>query len=161
MKYVTLFISMFLLWLLFTFNLTLYNIIIGMAAALIVTLLFGQRFLSEWKKFYNPLRYFWGIVYTVVLIWECIKANFDVAYRVLSPKMPIKPGIVKVRCSLKTDIAKTFLANSITMTPGTITVDVIEDDFYVHWIFVSSQDPAVYTKKIIGRFENLLKKVFE
>jgi multicomponent Na+:H+ antiporter subunit E len=161
MKYITLFITMFILWMLLTFSLSVSNIIVGFAAALIVTLLFGYQFLSDWKKFFNPLRYIWGIIYLVVLIWECIKANFDVAYRVLSPKMPIKPGIVKIKCSLKTDIAKTFLANSITMTPGTITVDVLNDDLYVHWIYVSSQDPAVYTKKIIGRFENLLKKVFE
>ncbi len=161
MKYITLFISMFIIWMLLTFNLDVYNIILGLVIALIVTIIFGNRFPEGWKKFYNPLRYFWGVVYTVTLIWECILANFDVAYRVLSPIMPIKPGIVKVRSTLKTDIAKAFLANSITMTPGTITVDIIEDDFYVHWIYVSSQDPAVYTKKIIGRFENLLKKVFE
>lgn len=161
MKYVTLFISMFLLWLLLTFNLQINNIIVGLVAALIVTLLFGHRFLEDWQKFYNPLRYIWGFVYLVVFIWECIKANFDVAYRVLSPKMPIKPGIVKVRCNLKSDIGKAFLANSVTMTPGTITVDVLGDDLYIHWIYVSSQDPAIYTKKIIGRFEKLLKRVFE
>jgi multicomponent Na+:H+ antiporter subunit E len=161
MKHITLFLSMFLLWLLLTFNLHINNVIIGLAAALIVTLLFGHRFLEDWQKFYNPLRYLWGLVYLIIFVWECIKANFDVAYRVLSPKMPIKPGIVKVKCSLKSDIAKAFLANSITMTPGTITVDVINDHLYVHWIFVSSKDPAVYTKKIVGRFEKLLKKVFE
>ena len=152
---------MFLLWMLLTFNVNVYNIFIGLGTALIVTLLFGNRFVSDWKKFYNPVRYIWGIIYLVVFIWECIKANFDVAYRVLSPKMPIKPGIVKIKSDLKTDIAKVFLANSITMTPGTITVDVIDDNFYIHWIYVSSQDPAVYTKKIIGRFEKMLKKVFE
>jgi multicomponent Na+:H+ antiporter subunit E len=152
---------MLLLWLVLTLSVDIYNILIGIIAALIVTMLFGNRFLSEWQKFYNPLRYAWGMVYVAVLIWECIKANFDVAYRVLSPTMPIKPGIVKVRSSLKTDIAKTFLANSITMTPGTITVDVIDNDFYIHWIYVSSRDPEVYSKKITGRFEKLLKKVFE
>ncbi len=161
MKHITLFISLFFLWMLLTFSLNAYNIIVGLFTALIVTLLFGHRFLQDWKKFYNPLRYIWGLIYVVVLIWDCIKANFDVAYRVLSPKMPIKPGIVKVKSSLKTDIAKVFLANSITMTPGTITVDIIDDYFYVHWIYVSSNDPAVYTEKIIGRFEKLLKKVFE
>ena len=161
MKHITLFISMFVLWLLLTFNLQSTNILVGLGASLIVTVLFGHRFLSGWQKFYNPLRYIWGIIYLVIFIWECIKANFDVAYRVLSPKMPIKPGIMKVECSLKSNIAKTFLANSITMTPGTITVDVMDDHLYVHWIYVSSQDPAVYTRKIAGRFEKLLKKVFE
>ena len=75
--------------------------------------------------------------------------------------MPIKPGIVKVKTTLKTDIGKTLLANSITMTPGTITVDVIEDEFYIHWIFVSSEDPKIYTNIILGRFEKYLKRIFE
>lgn len=152
---------MFILWLLLTFNWTVPNFIVGAIAALITTFVFFRSFVNGWQKFYNPLRYFWLLVYLIVFIWECIKANFDVAYRVLSPKMPIKPGIVKVKSSLKSNIGKTFLANSITMTPGTITVDVIDDEFYVHWIYVSSQDAAVYTNKIIGRFEKLLKKVFE
>jgi multicomponent Na+:H+ antiporter subunit E len=75
--------------------------------------------------------------------------------------MPIKPGIVKVKTTLKTDIGKTFLANSITMTPGTITVDIIDDEFYIHWIYVSSRDPKVYTDKILGRFEKFIKRIFE
>ncbi len=152
---------MFILWLLLTFSLTAANLIVGAAAALLTTLIFGRSFVSGWKKFYNPLRYFWMLIYLIVFIWECIKANFDVAYRVLSPKMPIKPGIVKATTTLKSDIAKTFLANSITMTPGTITVDIIEDDFYIHWIYVSSKDPKEYSNKLLGRFEKLLRKVFE
>ena len=75
--------------------------------------------------------------------------------------MPIKPGIVKVKTTLKTDIGKTFLANSITMTPGTITIDIIDDEFYIHWIYVSSKDPQVYTNKILGRFEKYIKRIFE
>ena len=161
MKYLTLFLTMFILWLLLTFNLTAANLIVGAVAALLTTLVFGRSFVGGWKKFYNPLRYFWMMIYLIVFIWECIKANFDVAYRVLSPKMPIKPGIVKARTTLKSDIAKTFLANSITMTPGTITVDIIDDDFYIHWIYVSSKDPKVYSNKLLGRFEKLLRKVFE
>ena len=161
MRYVTLFIIMFLLWMLITFNLAIPNIIVGLVAALITALVFGSQFKLNWKKFYNPLRYIWLIIYIVIFVWECIKANFDVAYRVLSPKMPIKPGIVKVRTTLKTSFAKVMLANSITMTPGTITVDVIDDDLFIHWIFVSTEDSKVYTKKIIGRFEKLLKRIFE
>ncbi len=47
------------------------------------------------------------------------------------------------------------------MTPGTITVDIIDDYFYVHWIYVHSKDPAIYTQKILGRFEKYLKRIFE
>jgi multicomponent Na+:H+ antiporter subunit E len=101
------------------------------------------------------------MVYLVVFIWACIKANFDVAYRVLHPAMPIRPGIVKVKTTLKSEFARTLLANSITMTPGTITVDIIDDFFYIHWIYISSEDPEVYTKTIIGKFENYIKKIVE
>ncbi|MDP8220596.1 MAG: Na+/H+ antiporter subunit E [Candidatus Stygibacter frigidus] len=161
MKKITLFIILFLIWMAFSFNLETANILSGVFAALLTTLIFSSRFLTSWKKFYNPVRYFWLIIYIIIFVWECIKANFDVAYRVLSPRMPIKPGIVKVHSSLKTEIAKVILANSITMTPGTITVDIIDSDLYVHWIYVKSDDPAYYTKKIIGRFETLLKRIFE
>jgi len=161
MKYITLFILILVLWLLITFNLESSNLIVGSVVALITALVFGKGFLQNPKKFFQPQRYFWIIVYLFIFVWECIKANFDVAYRVLSPSMPIKPGIVKVKTSLKTDIGKTFLANSITMTPGTITVDFIDDEFYIHWIYVSSQDPKEYTNKILGRFEKYLKRIFE
>jgi multicomponent Na+:H+ antiporter subunit E len=109
----------------------------------------------------QPQRYFWFILYLIIFIWECIKANFDVAYRVLHPAMPIKPGIVKVKLSLKTNIAKTILANSITMTPGTITVDLIDDTLYVHCIYISSTDPKEYSEKIAGKFEKYIKRIFE
>lgn len=75
--------------------------------------------------------------------------------------MPIRPGIVKIRTTLKSDFARTLLANSITMTPGTITVDIIGDEFYVHWIFIRSDDPATYTRMVTGRFEEYIKKFAE
>ena len=81
------------------------------------------------------------------------------AYRVLHPGLPVKPGIVRAKSNLTTDIGKVFLANSITMTPGTITVDIIDDNFYIHWIYVHSKDPEVYTHKIMGRFEKYLKRI--
>lgn len=161
MRFFVLFISMFILWLLLTFKINTPNIIIGLIAAFITASVFHKSFLKDVKKFFQPQRYFWIIVYLIIFIWECIKANLDVAYRVLSPKMPIKPGIIKAKTTLKSNIAKTFLANSITMTPGTITVDIVEDDFYIHWIYVSSKDPAEYTDKVLGRFEKYLKRIFE
>jgi multicomponent Na+:H+ antiporter subunit E len=54
-----------------------------------------------------------------------------------------------------------MLANSITMTPGTISVDIIGDELFVHWIYIKSEDPAVYSQKIAGKFEKYIKKIFE
>ncbi len=161
MRYLTLFIILFLFWLLLTFELSPENLITGAVAAVITTLFFGRFFVRGVKKFFQPARYFWLLVYLFIFIWECLKANFDVAYRVLHPAMPIKPGIVKVKLNLESNIGRTFLAMSITMTPGTIAVDIIDDHIFIHWIFISSTDPEVYSKKISGRFEKHLKRIFE
>ena len=161
MRYLTIFILSLLFWFLITFRLTIPNLIVGSIAALITTLIFGRYFLRNVYKFLQPHRYFWLMVYLFIFIWACIKANVDVAYRVLHPAMPIKPGIVKVKTELKSEFARTILANSITMTPGTISVDIIGDYLYIHWIYVRSEDPEVYTHIISGQFEKFIKKIFE
>ncbi len=161
MKYIALFIISLIFWLLLTFSLTTPNIIVGIVAALATSILFGRFFVTSVSKLLHPHRYFWFIVYLIIFIWECLKANIEVAYRVLHPAMPIKPGIVKIKIDLKTDIAKTTLANSITMTPGTITVDIIDDYIYVHWIYISTDNPDEYSQKVSGKFEKYIKKIFE
>ena len=161
MKYIALFILSLIFWLLLTFKLTVPNIIVGSVASVICSLFFGRFFITNVYKLLQPQRYFWFVVYLFVFIWECIKANLDVAYRVLHPSMPIRPGIVKVKTTLKSDLAKMLLANSITMTPGTISVDIIDDNLYIHWIYIRSEDPDVYTSMITGPFEKYIKKIIE
>jgi multicomponent Na+:H+ antiporter subunit E len=161
MHRLALFVISFIFWMLLTWSPEPASILTGIATAALTTLLFGRYFFRNVYKFIQPRRYFWLIAYLFVFIWECIKANFDVAYRVLHPRMPIKPGIVKVPLRLKSPFARTMLANSITMTPGTISVDIVGDVLYVHWIYISSKDPAVYSEKISGRFEDYIYKIFE
>jgi len=161
MRYLALFILSYIFWLLLTFDLSPVNLAAGAIAAFITSLLFGKYFYTRVHKFLQPHRYFWFLVYLAILCWECLKANFDVAYRVLHPSMPIKPGIVKVKLELQSEFARAMLANSITLTPGTITVDIVGDDLFVHWIYVSSEDPEIYSRKITGRFEKYIKKTFE
>jgi multicomponent Na+:H+ antiporter subunit E len=161
MRYLAFFILGLVFWLLLTFRVTLPNVIVGSAASLICTLIFAKYFFENTGKLINPRRWYWFLIYLAVFIWSCIKANFDVAYRVLHPRMPIKPGIVKVRTSLKSDFARMLLANSITMTPGTLTVDIVGDDYYIHWIYIRSEDPETYTRIITGVFEKYIKNFAE
>jgi multicomponent Na+:H+ antiporter subunit E len=161
MKYITLFILSLIFWVLLTFKITVPNLIVGSVASIICSLIFGRFFITNVYKILQPHRYFWLMVYLFIFIWECIKANIDVAYRVLHPAMPIRPGIVKVKMTLKSDLARTLLANSITMTPGTITVDIIDDYLYIHWIYVRSEDTEVYTRIITGAFEKYIKRIIE
>lgn len=161
MRYLTVFILSLIFWLLITFRFTLPNIVIGSAASLLCSLIFGRYYFRSVRKFLEPHRYLWFVVYLFHFIIACIKANFDVAYRVLHPSMPIRPGIVKVKTSLKSGFAKTLLANSITMTPGTITVDIVDDVFYIHWIYVRSDDPGDYPGLITEKFEKYIKRFAE
>lgn len=161
MRYITLFILSLIFWLLLTFKLTVPNIIVGIVASGFCSLFFGRFFITNVYKLLQPKRYFWFFIYLFIFIWECIKANLDVAYRVLHPAMPIRPGIVKVKTALKSDLAKMLLANSITMTPGTISVDIIDDNLYIHWIYIRSEDPEVYTGMITGVFEKYIKRIIE
>lgn len=161
MRYLILFAMLMIAWLLFTYSTQWENLIAGVIFAAISSALLGKHFVSGFSKLLQPARCFWAIVYLFVFLWECIMANFDVAYRVIHPAMPIRPGIVKVKLNIKTDMARTILANSITMTPGTITIDIIDDYIYIHWINVSSKDPEKYSGKICGRFEKYIRRIFE
>ena len=119
MRYITVFILSLIFWLLLTFKITVPNLIVGSVASADLLNYFCQVFLSIMFISSFSLIVISGFLFTLlVFIWECIKANLDVAYRVLHPAMPIRPGIVKVKTTLKSELAKTLLANSITMTPG-------------------------------------------
>ena len=137
---------------------------IGLVVSLFVSFI-TIRYMSEIKyksKKFNLMKIVWFLYYIIVFLWLCLKANIDVAYRVLHPKLPINPGIVKVHTKLKNPIAIAALANSITLTPGTLTVDITEDGFmYIHWINVLSEDIDQATKYIVSSFENILLKIFE
>lgn len=98
-------------------------------------------------------------IYIPYFIYAMILANLDVAYRVLHPARPIAPGIVKFKTKLKSPLGKLILANSITLTPGTITVEVKDDTYYIHWIDAETTDPEDAKEKICGTFERLLLNI--
>ena len=136
--------------------------IAGVIASIFVAILFHEILPKEHRIFTSPVRVFWVLFFLPVFFYYLMKANLDVVYRALHPKMPIKPGIVKIKTNLKTESGITALANCITLTPGTLTVDLTNDGFlYIHWINVKSDDVEQATKFISQRFEWFLKRIFE
>lgn len=134
----------------------------GLLAALAVTAVMRDRDHEGVRRWTDPRRWGWAAVTVAVLAYYVVKANLDVAYRVLHPALPIRPGIVKIRTGLATPAGRTALANAITLTPGTLTVAVTDDgDLYVHWIDVKTADPAGAANEVAGRFEPLIRRVFE
>ena len=116
LKRIVLFIIALVLWLLLTHTLNWQSVSAGILAAFIAALIFGNIFAKEAKKYFNPIRWFWFICYIPLFIWACIKANLDVAYRVLSPWMPIKPGIVKIKTNLNS--AKSVIKQAVKVLLG-------------------------------------------
>jgi len=161
MRYIVYFILGFGFWLLLTLSVHLDHLIAGAVVVFIGTIIFGGYFTERPAKFLQIHRLFWIIVYIPVFLWYMFRANIDVAYRVLHPERPIKPGIVKIKTDLKTDIAKVFLANSITLTPGTMTCEIDGDYLYIHWIWVQSGYIDKASKIIARPFEKYLRRIFE
>jgi multicomponent Na+:H+ antiporter subunit E len=126
-----------------------------------VVIFFANLLPRQPARFFEPSRWFWAMVYVPYFLYYCVRANLDVAYRVLHPDMPIRPGIVKVHTTLRSEMGRTFLANSITLTPGTLAVDIDGQDLYIHWINVRGDDAAEHTAQIVKPFEGLLRRVFE
>jgi len=162
MRRIIYFVLAFITWLVLNWTLNVQFIIAGLIASAFVSILFHEMLPKEHHIFVSPVRIFWFLVYVPVFIYYMLMANFDVVYRALHPAMPIKPGIVKIKTNLKTDSGITALANSITLTPGTLTVDLTDDGYlYIHWINVKSADIEEATKQIAGTFEWFIKKIFE
>jgi len=172
-RVITLFVVSYVTWLLLVFPYDptrgdagpwdVQSVLLGLGAALVVALLMHNVFTRTPLKVWNPVRWFWGLVYVPLLAWYCVKANLQVAYLVLHPEMPIRPGIVRVKTQLKTESARTALANSITLTPGTFTVDVRPEtgEMFIHWLSVEAEGTEEATERIVRRFEGLLKRIFE
>ena len=160
MQKLILFVVLLGLWLLLVWQITAQDLIAGIVIALLIAVVFGSVFLVEPKRIFAPKRWLLFLFYVPYFLYYCIRANLDVAYRVIHPDLPIRPGIVKVQTRLKSDLAKTFLANSITLTPGTLTVDIKGQVLYVHWINVSGK-PEEWTRQIVQRFEPILAEIFE
>ncbi len=160
-KFVFTFAILFLLWIGFTTSFNPQELFVGASLSLIITAFGYKSFTNTALSFFHPKRVFNIIKYLFVFIIALIKSNLDVARRVISPSLPINPGIVTYKTNLKSEIAKVILANSITLTPGTLTVDIIGDSLFIHWLDVKSKDLDVIYKEIGEEFEVILQEIFE
>ncbi|MHC4788132.1 MAG: Na+/H+ antiporter subunit E [Planctomycetota bacterium] len=161
MKWFLCLIAVLALWILLFWSVSLAVLVVGAIFALLVATLLGDIYPDGLLMVLNPVRWLYFLIYLPYFLYYCIRANLDVALRVIHPDVPIEPGIVKVRTTLTSDMAKTFLANSITLTPGTLTIDIDGQDLYIHWINIHTEDAAKRTAEICERFEPLLRRIFE
>lgn len=100
-------------------------------------------------------------IYFFVLIKEIIKANIMVAKIVLQPKIDIKPGIIRVPIRTKTNIGITGIANTITLTPGTLTLDISDDESALFVHSIDATDPQGIRDSIRDDLEHYVLEAFE
>jgi len=160
---ITLFIFCFVVWMFLVWPFDWQHALTGAVVSCLVVFMVGDLFTGINKYYFQANRYFWFLFYLVFLIWECLKSNLDVAFRVLNPGYAVSPGIVKIKTNLKSATALAFLANSLTLSPGAISVDIDREKgiLYVHWINVKTDNIDKATQILSSRFEGLLKRVFE
>ena len=155
---VFLFVLLFAFWLLLTGSLDPAELIAGLLVALIVTLI-SRPHLSIFSGLrLTPAALPAFIAYLGVFLLALVRANLDMARRILSPSLPLQPALVEVKTELRSHLGRLILANSITLTPGTLTVDVKGDRLLIHWVDVPSGiDVEGATETITRQFERYLK----
>lgn len=134
--------------------------LIGLAVGLPIAFAFRRFYLPEIALGDRLLGFPWVVVYLVTFLWELMTANVDVAYRVLAPSMPIDPDVIEVPLRVESDLAITTIANSITLTPGTLTMDYDDErnSLYVHAIDGRNPDQVV---EPIRTWENYALRIFD
>jgi len=154
------FITLMGTWLLINNSLATEIVISGLIVSSLLPLLFCGKCDVFTNLNLSPKAILYSILFLFTFIIELIKANYDVARRVVSPSLPINPGVVEVKTKLQSRIARVVLADSITLTPGTFTLEIKDDSLFIHWIDVQSTEIEESTKLIVGKFEKYLEVMY-
>ena len=140
----------FALWVIFNGNFTLEIAVLGIlvaAAVFAFTCKFMDYSIEKEKRLLKNLSKI--LRYVLVLIKEIVKANFAVMHMILSEKEELEPALVSFESDMQTPTGKAFLANAITLTPGTITVTLEDSEYVVHCLdesLAEGMDDSIFVK---------------
>jgi len=147
---INVFLLLFGAWLVWSGHFEAFLISLGVLSCVGVTaLVFRMRFADNEEVY--PLR---ALLYVPWLLWEILKANVDVAKRIIHPAMPISPRVIRVRATQKQDLGRVLYANSITLTPGTVSIDMDGDEIVVHALSKEAAD-GLLTGEMDGKVTKL------
>lgn len=160
LQFLNLWLTLMLIWVIANGTLAVDTLITGVVVCAAIAMAF-----ASFARVYSVIRWspkviIYYLMYFSVFLVELTKANLNVMRLVFSPRIDIEPGIVEIKTSLKSPIGRLALANSITLTPGTLVVDIKDDSLFIHWINVSATDPVAATEEISARFEHYLKVIY-
>ena len=155
-----------IVWVLITWSFAIQELAAGVLVSL-ATAVFSSRFFvhGDSVRFFNPVKIFSLLGYCFTFLSELIKANVNMAKIVYGGCKAVKPGIVRVPTAMQSDYGLALLSDSITLTPGTITMDVAEEEgqnyLYIHWIDVTAESGEAAGDAIKGTLEKGTRRVFE
>lgn len=126
-----------------------------------ISFVVGIFIVSLWDISYLR-RVFWMVVYAAYLSWQIVVANFELAWLILQPRPRLNPGIVAVPLTVDSGLEITTLASSISLTPGTLSIDLGENEagervLYVH--VLTMDDAETFRAEIKNGFERLILRV--
>jgi multicomponent Na+:H+ antiporter subunit E len=153
--------TLFAFWILLSGKLDAAHLSAGAAAALLIGVAAGRLWAlpptigAAARHPLSGLRWARVMLYVPWLVWEIVASGLQVAYVVLHPRMPIDPRLVRVRVKLPHTLANLTFANSITLTPGTVTLDVEGDEFLVHAL-----TPASASAIELGELQRVVAALF-
>jgi multicomponent Na+:H+ antiporter subunit E len=152
-------VGTFLVWLLLVGTLDGTEMLAGAVVAVIVTLVSAPHLALLDGIRLRPALPWYVLRFAATFLMALLRANVDMARRVLSPSLPVHPALVEVLTELCSPLGRLLLANSITLTPGTLSVDVNDDRLIVHWVDATPGTELVQaTRTIAADFERELKE---
>lgn len=155
MSFALTFLIMLAFWILLSGQFHFILLVSGVVSSLFVAYISHDLLLGSADIRPAIIKTFRLVKYLPWLLWQIVVANFDLVYRTLHPGMKIEPHIIRFKTDLKTDKGIAILANSITLTPGTVTVVAGKDgEFIVHAIAKGPADSL-----LSGQMQIRVKKI--
>jgi len=160
LQFLNLWLTLLLIWVIANGTLAFDTLLTGVVVTAAIAFAF-----AAFSRVYSVIR--WSprvianyLMYLAVFLIELTRANLNVMRLVFSPRIVIEPGIVEIKTRLQSPIGRLALANSITLTPGTLVVDIKGDSLFIHWINIGATDPVAATNAISARFEKYLEVIY-
>ncbi len=156
----SLIISLFVIWLMLNSTLAWQVWVLGLVLAVLGAIMLKDIAAAYAGTRINGRTIVYYFAYMGLFLKELVKSNLTVARLVLLPDPDIQPAIIQVKISLKSAVGRLALANSITLTPGTLVVEITDDSLFIHCINVDRDDPEKDLRTNVKKFEKYLKVVY-
>ncbi|MFW6360487.1 MAG: Na+/H+ antiporter subunit E [Spirochaetota bacterium] len=147
-------------WLLFTGSMDTRSLLMGAGFSFLIALTTFKLFIDDDEAARRTLlpRVHWLFFYFFLVFYKLYIASFKTAFSVFTKSY--SPRVVHFRTRLNSDIARSVISGSITLTPGTITLELTEDHLVVHWLDAATTHSRFAGNLIKGSFEKLLKRIW-